>query len=322
VYNSFCHKNTKEGVQCFSKDKDKRPLDIITEAVKAAGFTESKTIETLGVLIQSMALPEFRGKMVDFEQTRMKSRRACTSFLSDEAKCVKETLQKKVWENVRQEFDRLTALGQNPATYIFTDDTICEFNPPSSSSIAGKCMEGGGYHFSHTTGRTVYGHQVLTIHVAIGKKTFLLDLFIYESGLDKENQDAVDIEYIAAKAKAMVIENEITEVILKKYNESAGLVTTQKNLAARKEAVTQAAANLKAAKLARKSKKRGEDPATNNPATDDPATDGSATVDPAIDPVAAATLSWTRKRKRRLQRRPQLMLSSVNRRITTKSSRF
>jgi hypothetical protein len=38
-----------------------------------------------GVFIQGMAMPEFRGKLMDFGKARMRGARACSNFPSKEA---------------------------------------------------------------------------------------------------------------------------------------------------------------------------------------------------------------------------------------------
>ena len=41
-------------------------------------------------------------------------------------------------------------------------------------------MEGAGWHFSHTEGKLVYGHQFLGVHVGTGDTGFCYDLERYE----------------------------------------------------------------------------------------------------------------------------------------------
>jgi hypothetical protein len=144
------HLATSKGVKAlpFSEDAGK-PLELINGAIKSIGFTDGKIIEALETLLQSAATLE----VLEFEPPQA---------LSDEVKRAKAALQPKIWEAVRKEFDRLEALNQNPTTFIIADDT-----------------RGDDEDDRFIIGQQVYGHHMLTVHVAIGEKTFLADFRAY-----------------------------------------------------------------------------------------------------------------------------------------------
>jgi hypothetical protein len=88
-----------------------KPLELITNAIASLGFSDEKVAGKLPVLIQGMALPEFGGKMSDFERTHMPGRKACTRFPGQEAADVKDILQRRVWEAVGKERQRCLDQG-------------------------------------------------------------------------------------------------------------------------------------------------------------------------------------------------------------------
>jgi hypothetical protein len=222
----------------YSKEPDKKPLELITDSIRAIGFEDEKVVNMLGILIYGMALPDFRGKMIDFEQTHMMGRKACTKFISNDPGSVKKTLQEKVWDSVRKEYARLAAEGANPVTYMFTDDTIHEFSPPAST--AKRKMEAGGYHYSHTTLCQVFGHQILTVLISIGDKVFVLDQFIFNSNLDAKSQKKANRFYEAAQEAANILEEEISALTAEKYEASAFFEKAVTASAAANDLVTKA----------------------------------------------------------------------------------
>lgn len=59
--------------------------------------------------------------------------------------------------------------SQEPV-FLLLDDTLCEKCKPSSQ--ANHPTESCGYHFSHTSGKSVWGHQVLQLMLKIQNQAF------------------------------------------------------------------------------------------------------------------------------------------------------
>jgi hypothetical protein len=66
------------------------------------------------------------------------------------------------------------------SVYVLIDDTTCVKTKPSSQ--AEDVIEGTGWHFSHTAGKSVFGHQFVTVMIKCGKITLPLQTIPYQKG--------------------------------------------------------------------------------------------------------------------------------------------
>lgn len=66
--------------------------------------------------------------------------------------------------------------GKSETGFLIFDDTVIE------KATKPKKIEGLGWHYSHTKGRTVYGHSLVTSHYRIGKISFPYDFQFYFNG--------------------------------------------------------------------------------------------------------------------------------------------
>lgn len=62
--------------------------------------------------------------------------------------------------------------------FIILDDTISKKTKPSSQAI--HPIQGCGSHFSHTEGKSVWGHQVVQLMVRSGKQAFPYDFRLFQ----------------------------------------------------------------------------------------------------------------------------------------------
>jgi hypothetical protein len=70
----------QDALQMHRKTGSRKPLELIANAIASVGFINEKATGKLPVLAQGMDLPEFCGKISDFENARLPGRRACTKF--------------------------------------------------------------------------------------------------------------------------------------------------------------------------------------------------------------------------------------------------
>lgn len=75
--------------------------------------------------------------------------------------------------------------------YVVIDDTISEKTPPSSK--AKRPTEKCGFHNSHLKGKTVYGHQLVTVMLSCGKLVLPFAMIIYDKTEMSKIQIAMEI---------------------------------------------------------------------------------------------------------------------------------
>lgn len=69
-------------------------------------------------------------------------------------------------------------LDPNKPLFFLLDDTISKKTKPSSQA---QCpIEGCGFHFSHTEGKTVWGHQVVQLMMKSGKQVYPYDFRLFQ----------------------------------------------------------------------------------------------------------------------------------------------
>lgn len=69
-------------------------------------------------------------------------------------------------------------LDKNSPLFIILDDTISKKTKPSSQAI--NPIQGCGFHFSHTEGKSVWGHQVVQLMIKSGKQAFPYDFRLFQ----------------------------------------------------------------------------------------------------------------------------------------------
>ncbi len=75
--------------------------------------------------------------------------------------------------------------------YVIIDDTVNEKTVPSSK--AQNTIQDCSFHKSHLKGKTVYGHQFVTVMLRCGKAVLPFDIVLYEKEKCSKIQLAQDI---------------------------------------------------------------------------------------------------------------------------------
>ena len=116
------------------------------------------------------------------------------------ARAIKKYTIEKIWTNAQD-----TGLP----IFVIIDDTLCKKTKPSSQ--ARKPIQQCGFHFSHTEGKVVYGHQVLGVILQCGTLTLPLDFILHENALDHRGEKITKI------SQAMKIINSLPTTTAKVY---------------------------------------------------------------------------------------------------------
>lgn len=91
-------------------------------------------------------------------------------------------LQNSPWKDTyllqqSKQFVQRQMTKDQPLFYLL-DDTISKKTKPSSQAV--RPMEGCGFHFSHTDGKSVWGHQVVQLMVKSGHQAFPYDFRLFQ----------------------------------------------------------------------------------------------------------------------------------------------
>lgn len=91
-------------------------------------------------------------------------------------------LHKSPWKEtyLKQQCQQFVHRQLDPKQPIFflLDDTISKKTKPSSQAACP--IEGCGFHFSHTEGKSVWGHQVVQLMMKSGKQTYPYDFHLFQ----------------------------------------------------------------------------------------------------------------------------------------------
>lgn len=68
-------------------------------------------------------------------------------------------------------------LGKDEPAFAIIDDTISEKTKPSSQATSP--TEACSFHFSHTVGKSVFGHQVVQLMIADEQTAYPYDFSLY-----------------------------------------------------------------------------------------------------------------------------------------------
>jgi hypothetical protein len=133
----------------------------------------------------------FDGKMTNIsniyfcETNRSSINRFITSSPWDEKKIL-QILKTNVISSIQD----IANKTKKPIELII-DDTISKKSKPSSKAL--NTIKGGQFHFSHTDGKTVYGHQIVVCILKCGKKEFPFDMILYNKNTESKIEIALEI---------------------------------------------------------------------------------------------------------------------------------
>lgn len=101
-------------------------------------------------------------------------------------------LQHSPWEEsfLLQQSQRhvLKQMGKKEPRFCILDDTIAKKTKPSSQATSP--MEAGGFHFSHTEGKSVWGHQVVQLMMANAQTAYPYDFRLFQK---EQGQSKIDL---------------------------------------------------------------------------------------------------------------------------------
>jgi hypothetical protein len=140
-------------------------------------FFSKPQIKHVEAFISAMVLKGFNGKITDVaDLTSHRHRTSIGKFLSESPwdeklvlKSLNEYTIKRIWQ--------ISKTTRKPI-YVIVDDTISEKTVPSSK--AKHPTEKCGFHSSHLKGKTVYGHQMVTVMLRCGDIVLPYAIVIYD----------------------------------------------------------------------------------------------------------------------------------------------
>lgn len=119
-------------------------------------YFSKPVIHHLTHFIDGMLSIGFTGKLTEIHSfSHQKKHRTTLSHFLKKGSWNESYLLQQTREHILRKVDK-----EEPV-FLLLDDTICEKTKPSSQ--ADSPTESCGYHFSHTHGKTVWGHQVLQL---------------------------------------------------------------------------------------------------------------------------------------------------------------
>jgi hypothetical protein len=119
-------------------------------------YFSKPVLDHLTHFIDGMLSVGFTGKLTEIHSfSHQKKHRTTLSHFLKKGSWNENYLLRQMKEHVLRKVDK------DAPVFLLLDDTICEKTKPSSQ--ASVPTESCGYHFSHTNGKTVWGHQVLQL---------------------------------------------------------------------------------------------------------------------------------------------------------------
>ena len=154
--------------------------------LKITLYLTTPQIHHLILFINSMVTKGYGGKITDVSDFMpVRHRTNIGKFLSDSPwsedfieRAIKKHVIMRIWE---------TSKTTGKPIYVVIDDTISEKTVPSSK--AKKPTEKCGFHNSHLKGKTVYGHQLVTVMLLCDTLVLPYTMAIY----DKENMSKIQM---------------------------------------------------------------------------------------------------------------------------------
>lgn len=138
--------------------------------------------------IDGMSSIGFTGKLTQIHTySRHPKHRTTLSHFLQKSPWNEGYLQRQCQHYVRHQIDLKKPL------FWLLDDTLSKKKKPSSQ--AQHPIEGGGFHFSHTEGKVIWGHQVLQLMMKSGEQAFPYDFRHFQKEKD-ENKIKLSIDLI------------------------------------------------------------------------------------------------------------------------------
>lgn len=147
----------------------------------------------------------FSGTLTDIhrESCHSQDRRTLSHFLTHgkwNEQHLMRIIQQQSWENIKRE-----AKHTQEPIFVIINDTVCRKTKPSSQALSP--MQGTDFHYSHTEGKSVWGHAVVQEFIRCGEKAFPYAFSRYES----EQNSKIDI---ACELLSMVPKSSFSTYVL------------------------------------------------------------------------------------------------------------
>ena len=136
--------------------------------------------------ISAMVLRGYDGKVSAIAELSSHRHRTSVGHFLSKSPWNEKLVMDSLKEHVIKRIWKLSETTGNPI-YVIIDDTISEKTVPSSKA---KCpTEKCGFHNSHLKGKTVYGHQMVTVMLRCGNTILPYTIVLY----DKNNMSKIKI---------------------------------------------------------------------------------------------------------------------------------
>jgi hypothetical protein len=154
-------------------------------------YLTTPQIHHLILFINSMVTKGYCGKITDVSDFMPVRHRTNNGKFLSESPWNEDFIERALKKHVIMRIWQTSKITGNPI-YVVIDDTISEKTVPSSK--AKKPTEKCGFHNSHLKGKTVYGHQLVTVMLLCDNLVLPYTMAIY----DKENMSKIQmaIEFI------------------------------------------------------------------------------------------------------------------------------
>lgn len=140
--------------------------------------------------ICAMVLKGYNGKVTDVAELLPHKHRTSIGKFLDKSPWKEDLVLKALKQHVIKRIWKLSKATGNPI-YVIIDDTISEKTVPSSKAL--KPTDKCGFHMSHLTGKTVYGHQLVTVTLRCGSVVLPYTIVIYDKNTMSKIEIARDI---------------------------------------------------------------------------------------------------------------------------------
>ncbi|HML06230.1 MAG TPA: transposase [Methanobacterium sp.] len=164
------------------QEKDKINKFII--AFGLAMYLKSPQIKHLINFVLSCLQKDFNGKTTEISElyTNERHRTSIARFFTESTWSGKLILSKMKKQCISKIKEYSSKTGK--PVEVIVDDTISRKSKPSSK--ASNPIKSGGYHYSHTENKVVYGHQIVIVLVKCGNIQLPYDILLYEKGIESK----------------------------------------------------------------------------------------------------------------------------------------
>lgn len=153
-------------------------------------FLTEPQLKHVVAFISAMVLRGYDGKVTAIAELSSHRHRTSVGHFLNKSPWNEKLVLDSLKEHVIKRIWRLSEATNNPI-YVIIDDTISEKTVPSSK--AKRPTEKCGFHNSHLKGKTVYGHQMVTVMLRCGDTVLPYDVVLYDKNSMSKIQIAEEV---------------------------------------------------------------------------------------------------------------------------------